>query len=334
MTITELSDFVCTKVNQTAPEDIAACKSFIRRRHTMLWDDQLWKDAVTVLTITIDPAADTYAGKLAADGIVLFHPHIARVLALRAAAWPVAVLDYSAVFSEGIDAFAESGNVTNFTHLPSVVWQRPSAGETGYETSNLWLASADGSQENELRVQWVDRNGRQYDTTINTNGSLLEDSAIGGSLTAEVLSIGKGATNAAIELTYEGSSYGFNADRPRAAAADTVFPVLPRIRLLRIPSQSAVYRVLVKTAAPSLSGDNDPTRITGVDNTLIAFVQSDMLERGRQYQKAMLLKQEGALLLEQLKGQEVVQQANSRRIIPWDGFGNPYDWWSQFPAKY
>jgi hypothetical protein len=50
-----------------------------------------------------------------------------------------------------------------------------------------------------------------------------------------------------------------------------------------------------------------------------------MLERERQYDKAQAMFAEAAMLLEQLKRIEVVQQAHNVRIIPQYGFVSEYD---------
>jgi hypothetical protein len=118
------------------------------------------------------------------------------------------------------------------------------------------------------------------------------------------------------------------------AAADTIAAKRCRIKLIGVPDDGTVLRVLGKAAAPTFSNDNDEPGLSGVQNCLIAFVQADMLQRERQYSKAQALQLEGQALLDQFKRQEVVQQAHHQRIIPEDGYGNPYDLWSHPPLSY
>lgn len=111
-------------------------------------------------------------------------------------------------------------------------------------------------------------------------------------------------------------------------ATDTSGKKRQRIRLVVIPSASLTIRVLGKRAVPTFSDDNDEPSISGVENCLLAFAQADMLQRIRQYGKSASIAQEALALLEQLKKQEVVQQAHYQRIIPEDGYGNPMDTYS------
>jgi hypothetical protein len=105
------------------------------------------------------------------------------------------------------------------------------------------------------------------------------------------------------------------------AAADTAAKLRQRIRLVQIPDASIVLRVLGKRAAPTFTNDLDQPGLTGVENTLIALVQGDMLQRERHYAKAQSLYSEAAQLLEQLKQEETVQMAHEQRVIPETGYG-------------
>ena len=118
------------------------------------------------------------------------------------------------------------------------------------------------------------------------------------------------------------------------AAATTAAPKRQRIRLVVKPDASLTLRVLAKRKPPTFTDDNDEPGINGIDNVLLAFGQADMLERERQYGKAQLKLQEAALLLTQLIGQETVQQAHNQRIMPNEGYGNPYDLWSHPPLTF
>lgn len=107
-----------------------------------------------------------------------------------------------------------------------------------------------------------------------------------------------------------------------------------RVRLVGVPDNGTVVRVLGKAKCPGLTEDGDEPVIQGIENCLLAFAQGDMLQRERQYGKAQQCYTEAVALLDRLKQIEVVQAANNKRIIPDDGYGNPYDLWSHPPLTF
>lgn len=116
---------------------------------------------------------------------------------------------------------------------------------------------------------------------------------------------------------------------------DLVAPRRQRIQIVgAIDTPAPTIRVLGKSKPNTFTDDNDSTALTGVDNCLLAVAEYDMLKRERQYAKAQSVMQEFQLLLGQLKQQEVVQMANNKRIIPEDGYGNPYDMYSHPPLSF
>tara|TARA_R110002020_G_scaffold111306_5_gene256936 strand:- start:323 stop:1066 length:744 start_codon:yes stop_codon:yes gene_type:complete len=65
MTLTELADFVTTKLSDTDTSSVSVCKDFINRRYQMIWDSGLWTETMGVASkavaaedteITIDSA--------------------------------------------------------------------------------------------------------------------------------------------------------------------------------------------------------------------------------------------------------------------------------------
>lgn len=141
-----------------------------------------------------------------------------------------------------------------------------------------------------------------------------------------------------IDYAWPSAAFSFSSSQAGAvlvlAAAATAAPQRCRIKLIGVPDDGTVLRILGKSAAPAFSNDNDEPGLSGVANCLIAFAQADMLQRERQYSKAQALQQEAQALLDQFKRQEVVQQAHHQRIIPEDGYGNPYDMWAHPPLTF
>ena len=88
-----------------------------------------------------------------------------------------------------------------------------------------------------------------------------------------------------------------------------------KIRLLRKPKEAKTLLVLGKLKITELT-DNDSPLINGIDNSLLSFVEGDMLEHLRQYQKAQIKFQEASAQLMIVKDLETHQSASDTRIIP------------------
>jgi len=50
MTLTELANFICTKLSDTDAASVTACKSYINRRYQMIWDSALWTETLGIVT--------------------------------------------------------------------------------------------------------------------------------------------------------------------------------------------------------------------------------------------------------------------------------------------
>lgn len=105
----------------------------------------------------------------------------------------------------------------------------------------------------------------------------------------------------------------------------TDFIVLPKtttasgtysqIKLLRIPDNAKTLLVLGKLYVTEL-GDNDSPMLSGVDNTLVAFVEADALEYLQQYAKAQAKLQEAAAHLQLMRDMEKHQSARVQQLVP------------------
>ena len=90
-----------------------------------------------------------------------------------------------------------------------------------------------------------------------------------------------------------------------------------KIKLLRKPKEAKTLLILGKTKMTPL-GDEDSPLISGVDNALVAFVEGDMLEHLRQYQKAQLKYQEASSQLAIAKDMETHQTAtDTSQVLPY-----------------
>jgi hypothetical protein len=125
MTLTQLADFVCAKVNQQQDEDKAICKDFLRRRLDMIWNDALWKDTLIEYSVAIDPTA-IYAPDsvyLPTKGVLLLPLEFDRVLAVRTGERALNVVRPEMYYRRDIDVFNKSGTPWEFIVLPPCVWE-------------------------------------------------------------------------------------------------------------------------------------------------------------------------------------------------------------------
>ena len=88
-----------------------------------------------------------------------------------------------------------------------------------------------------------------------------------------------------------------------------------KIKLLRKPKEEKTLLILGKIKLIELGAADSPV-INGIDNSLLAFVEGDMLEHLRQYGKAQIKYQEAAGQLQIAKDMETHQSASNTRIIP------------------
>jgi len=65
MTLTELADFVTTKLSDTTSDSVTVCKDFVNRRYQMIWDSGLWTETMGVSSKAV-AAEDT---EITIDGV-------------------------------------------------------------------------------------------------------------------------------------------------------------------------------------------------------------------------------------------------------------------------
>ncbi len=154
MTLLEIANFICGKVNQTETEDVAACKGFVQRRHEMIYQDQLWRDAVGEYVQTISPADYTVTSNwLPNKGILILPPDIDRVLAVRTDRQALRVRSREFYYRRDFDSFARVGQAGEFVRLRPCIWEMETAaglyatrGNDGDAASSVTadLADSDG----------------------------------------------------------------------------------------------------------------------------------------------------------------------------------------------
>ena len=97
---------------------------------------------------------------------------------------------------------------------------------------------------------------------------------------------------------------------------ETEFPRRPRIRLFRRPAEAYSVLALCKRSYPGLVHDWEAPALPNVENALLAFATADLLERQRQYGKALAKLKEAREEMALLRDLERNQSASECRIIP------------------
>ncbi len=138
MNLADMASYVCSKVNQTETDDVAACKTFLRRRYESVLNDQLWKDSLAMVSVSVDPAnADNAAG------VVVLPELIDRPIAVRGPNNSVVVNPLERYFRIDLDMFLRTGTAFEMALLsPAWLTVRPDTSLWVDVTSSL--ATNDG----------------------------------------------------------------------------------------------------------------------------------------------------------------------------------------------
>lgn len=124
MTLLDMANFICGKVNQTEAEDVAACKGFLTQQHETLWHAQLWKDALVSYTQTLAPTGYAPSATwLPTKGVLLLPSIIERVLAVRSDSRKLNIRRPEFYYRVDYDAFIKIGTPADFLVLPACVWE-------------------------------------------------------------------------------------------------------------------------------------------------------------------------------------------------------------------
>ena len=300
MNLSELAQFVCSKVRQTDAVSTALCKGYLGARFQMIWDSELWRDSLVMVTTTLDPTQPSLNSGLDAAGVWLL-PRIAnKVVAIRDHDRAYISRNAEEYFRMDLDEFGATGTAIHFHILPSCV------AAFGSPTP-VWITGTNPNDaQSLLHVRGVNAGGDMLEMDCN----LGQNTNLGNIL--EITTATKKATQGFAIFTDQLKTRGYLTMDP----AQTAAPQLCRVQIVEIPTRPVNLRALVKRTMPPFVNDEDVPQLRNIENVLIAFAQADMLQQTRQYAKAQLLQQEGTALLMDIKREEVYQQAATPRVIP------------------
>lgn len=175
MTRDEIVNYVCTKTQNLSADDITACQGFVKARYELIYNAELWKDALAVVPVPFDPTnADN------AEGIVLLPEIINRVVAMRTIFGASRIQGLEHYFRIDFDAFCNRN--ANFLGLfvaaseysiLSPIWfvWRGMGGLTVSAPADA-APVAPSQIPPQFKISWRDETGKQFVQQV-SNGSYL-----------------------------------------------------------------------------------------------------------------------------------------------------------------
>ncbi len=319
MNLLQLANFVCAKVRHTDALSVAACKTFLNRRYQMIYDSEVWRDSLFLSTPILVPATSPQD----AMGIYILPLMVDRVVAVRTTSGQLQPANLEEYFRIDTDIYEQTGTPAQFSILSPMAWDLGSISATFYDLAYVGAPGAQiaGGYQNAADLNKIIT--IVYQDTEGAIGTLeipiTADYLVTGVLSwytisvAKIISAKKDVTIGAVALLTKqagGGTLGF-----AMGINDTEMPQYSRLKLTYAPTVSTQLRILFKMKWAEMADTDSPT-LRGIENTLIAFAQSDMLQRERQYAKANLLAAEGINLLAKYTEKEVYQQAFDQRFTP------------------
>lgn len=299
MNLAAIADHVCTKTGKTDTESVAACKSYIRQRHEMIYDAGLWKDTVgTDFTASVEAEATE----------VILPWECARPLVCWKSGSNLGIDVMSLVGAAIVSPASLStvGGSLRFAEIDSVGWVH-SLGDNGstllfYNTSSdVVTVSISGIKS----IGYPDYSETET-LTLPTSGGT--SSSAWRHISRMSKPIIDGALLVTQTLDGEEYSFGWPGEIEEASFS--------RLRLINPQAEAFTLAIIGKKRFRQMNLDTDAPMIRGIDNALIAFATADMLERGRQYAKAQAKVAEATQLVQLAKDVERGQAASSEQIIP------------------
>jgi hypothetical protein len=299
MTLAEYADFICGKLGKSDEASVTLAKGFVRARWKMIWDSALWTESKVLASVSVT----------AGQTISIAPDTIERILAIRwntnRNLWPVSS---ETVFDFDSEAWDRSGGPMRFVILQPAV-SGPSSGNPNLTISGTDDDDASAGKRAKIVVESEAGTTFEFTTTIPTvAASPLNLSILSG--LRWIISFTKEVTEGTITVSMAPGGVGI------LLGSQTEATRRPRFRLLETPSTAGAVLLLGKRKANLLTEDQDAPLLQNVDNALIAFATSDMLERMRQYSKAKLKVEEAAAQMKILFDLERGQQASHVQIIP------------------
>lgn len=289
MTLAQIADFVTQKVGKTDEESVAICKDFIRRRYQMIYDSTLWKDSMVMVALEVETEE------------VILPNYVERVVGLRSGTNAIFPNRPETLFQMDPNTFDRIGTPWTYSELP------PVAVHTVPANDPLTLVSSDAGDVGKTVIIRGMSNGLEEVENVSLNG------------TTPVVTTK--SWDAPFQLSKETTAGTVTVKDSSNVEVQKLLPSEnerkhSRLFLHDIPGETTTLLVLAKRRMTPLDNDLDTPILRNIDNAIIAYAMSDMLERSRQYAKAQAKAGEGQAHILAMRDLETNQGADCIRIIP------------------
>lgn len=312
MNLGNLASFITSRVGKSDADSLSACKDYIRARHEMIFDSDLWKDSLELASFNLPTRDTTDSSPYTSDSVETVYEQdftlpyrVARPLGVI---YNGCNLNYRELQTEVVlnpSTLNNYGSPLTYTEMePRAISKRASE-----EPVRVQLQGYADSADNGVEVYFK---GTTDDRPIAETMTLSANTQWGSVDFDEIHYVSKATTTGEVSFTVGAVVEDIPAEETKYSLA--------RIRLgLRpqwVSGDTVPIIALGKRRIRPLRNDSDEPMIRGVDNALIAYVTGDMLERGRQYAKAQVKFSEGDRLLASLRNLERSQSGHVQLITP------------------
>jgi len=296
MTLVEMADLVCEKVNKTDSESLELCKKFIRRRYQLIYDSYLWKDSLDLVTISNNENAGTFGPTNAP----ILPRYIERVVAVREGGdTNLTVEEQSLFFKKDPALYGRVGTCSGFHQIRPYWWFE-------YHPSDELYFRAVSEADSGKSVSIKDENtGKRR--TVDLNSTLTSSISLEDYVEPFIT---KEATSNSVIFFREQEG-----DEVEMASGETSLRY-ERIRLIDDPDEEVELLILGKRRLVNLDSDSDSPIIQNIDDAIIAHAQADMLEKARQYAKSAEKRREAVAQVAKAIDLETNQSARVVVICP------------------
>ncbi len=295
MTLAQFAEATADTCGMSDAESVLIIKRSISRRVRMLYDSQLWRDALVLVTKTASAAE------------LVMPAAIERVVAVRWDSQMIYPVDAGVLFQYDAQIFDRTGQPMLYSDLtPVALGVLPTAAE---QICGVSTSSADVDLP--LLLRGEDSAGAEQAETVLLNGT---SAASCSQVFLLVTTAAKAITAGTVTI--------------RGLTSGTLFQTLwpeeserkhPRIRLHEAPSDATKsLLILGKRRFRPMTSDLDTPLLRGLDNAILSYARADEWKRQRQYTKSSAEAQEAGAQVQIALSLEKDQGAAIARIVPWE----------------
>ena len=294
MTLLEMAQFICEKINKTDQTSIDLAKGFIQRRYSMICTQGNWRALQDLIVVPV----------AVGQAEVILTNRIDVVIAIRQGdSSTLSPVDMVNLFQTDPAIFEQSGTPLKFSPMiQSAVAASPAGGFIN-------ISSASTTDVNlQVRLRGM-RNGEELREIITLSGTTP---VVSSYQYDEITTLSKPTTSGSVSVKRDASSteiqklWEEETDRKHC-----------RIKLLKTPDAATQLLLLVKVRPQPLSFDSDTPQLRNVENALCAYAMGDMLQRARQYAKAQEQFGEGRGHVSGMLDEENNQNARIIQMVPY-----------------